>query len=142
MFEIINYFIKSEKSNRRNLFKKFGIFGALSFLSSSSFVGLRYYKVIIYNESISDSTKEFESVDDFWISHADDYSDKLNEQFSKSNRLIKIKTFLSKDKKSAYLVKYYRSKQDYDEYISLLSKYHLSNQFQIKSSSKVLNTEG
>ena len=110
---------------RRKIFGAFGAWSALAIIGDFSVEHLTSYKVVIFNTSRNTkSQKSFESADEFWSQHSDSFAEKLNEEFRSSGKLREVKTFLSRDQKSAVLVKYYRSRRDHEEYVSRLADHH------------------
>lgn len=64
-----------------------------------------------------------ESDVDFWGKNDDKIAKQLNEDFIQSGRLLHVKSFLGKDRRSVVLVKYYRSKQDHLDYVNQLAAF-------------------
>jgi len=93
------------------------------------------YKVVIHNKPKTNSDG-FSTVDDFWAHNQDAYGEQLNAEFMRQGKLREVVSHLSKDKKSLILVKYYRSKQDYLEYLALLKQHHSQAGFSEKVKSR------
>ncbi|GEM_PF-3884965 len=131
-------------NTRRTLFKKLGawscclLFG--DFLKSKGSDLKNYYRVVIVNTSGAriKEKSQYENESDFWDLNYDEFADELNKKFISSGRLIKIKSILSRSKRSLILVKYYRSKADHRDYVNELKDYHLSRGYSHKVLSKEL----
>lgn len=111
---------------RRLLIRKIGLtvlaaFWGESFLSF--FCGPACYRVVIYNVSPNLLDAGHESDVDFWGKNDDKIAKQLNEDFIQSGRLLHVKSFLGKDRRSVVLVKYYRSKQDHLDYVNQLAAF-------------------